>query len=137
RDYVYIPLGGSRVASARMYANLAFVFLLTGFWHGANWTFLIWGAYHGTLLLIERLLKLRDLPDSYLPMLRRFITLFLVLMGWVIFRSATIEYAWDFSAALLHPQLDSIAGPVRVTLTNEKLIIFAIAFMSVLLPRNF
>ena len=54
RDYVYIPLGGNRHGAARTYRNLCIVFVLTGFWHGANWTFLVWGLYHGALLIIER-----------------------------------------------------------------------------------
>jgi alginate O-acetyltransferase complex protein AlgI len=54
RDYLYIPLGGNRGSTAQTYRNLIIVFLITGLWHGANWTFVIWGVYHGTLLLLER-----------------------------------------------------------------------------------
>ena len=64
RDYLYIPLGGDRVSQARTYANLLIVFLATGVWHGANWTFILWGAYHGTFLLIERIAGLRYLDDA-------------------------------------------------------------------------
>src|SRR6185312_3318232 len=55
RDYLYIPLGGSRVGTLRTYRNLLTVFLLCGFWHGANWTFVLWGAWHGSFLILERL----------------------------------------------------------------------------------
>jgi alginate O-acetyltransferase complex protein AlgI len=52
RDYLYIPLGGNRGKPWRVYFNLALVFVLVGFWHGAQWTFIVWGAYHGSLLII-------------------------------------------------------------------------------------
>src|SRR5262249_3007293 len=55
RDYVYIPMGGNRVSLGRNFLNLFFVFMLSGFWHGANWTFIIWGALHGVYLIAERL----------------------------------------------------------------------------------
>ncbi|MBY8854299.1 MBOAT family protein, partial [Saccharothrix sp. MB29] len=54
RDYVYIPLGGNRGGVLQTYRNLTIVFVLTGFWHGANWTFLVWGLFHGALLVVER-----------------------------------------------------------------------------------
>jgi len=63
RDYVYIPLGGNRHGVAKTYRNLGIVFVLTGFWHGANWTFLVWGLYHGALLVIERGLETGKSPD--------------------------------------------------------------------------
>lgn len=86
RDYLYIPLGGNRVSSkARLYFNLALVFILSGFWHGASWNFVVWGAFHGTFLILDRifLLKLLNRLGSALSIL---ITFFIVLMGWVIFR---------------------------------------------------
>ena len=64
RDYVYIPLGGNRHGAARTYRNLFIVFVLTGFWHGANWTFLVWGLYHGALLIIERGFGLDEAPAA-------------------------------------------------------------------------
>ena len=70
RDYLYIPLGGSRGSGVRTYLNLGIVFLVTGLWHGANWTFVVWGAYHGALLMIERLTGARgraDGPTHWLP----------------------------------------------------------------------
>ena len=55
RDYLYVPLGGNRVSTGRLYVNLLTVFFLCGLWHGANWTFVVWGLYHGLFLVIERL----------------------------------------------------------------------------------
>ena len=72
RDYLYIPLGGNRGSSRQTYRNLILVFLATGLWHGANWTFVAWGAYHGGLLLIERVLGIgrSDAPPRF-PVRRR------------------------------------------------------------------
>src|SRR4029078_13678912 len=64
RDYVYIPLGGNRHGARKTYRNLFIIFVLTGFWHGANWTYLVWGLYHGALLIIERGFRLADAPPS-------------------------------------------------------------------------
>ncbi|CAN5499752.1 MBOAT family O-acyltransferase [soil metagenome] len=92
RDYVYIPLGGNRVSSLRVYINLLIVFILCGFWHGANWTFLAWGLYHGVWLIIERLGWLRLL--NHLPVIvRHLLTLAIVLCGWVLFRAESFHQA--------------------------------------------
>jgi alginate O-acetyltransferase complex protein AlgI len=99
RDYVYIPLGGSRVAPARAYANLLAVFLISGLWHGANWTFLVWGGLHGLYLvastwarpLKEKLAQLSGLAAH--PRLRRawgvLVTFGLVAYAWIFFRANT------------------------------------------------
>ena len=84
RDYVYIPLGGNRRGTGRTILNMLIVWALTGFWHGASWNFLLWGAYYGILLILERFVLARVLVR--LPKLsRRALTLVLVLIGWVIF----------------------------------------------------
>ncbi len=86
RDYLYIPLGGNRVSTkSRLYANLWIVFLLSGLWHGASWNFVLWGAYHGALLILDRLFLVSVLKKigSFPAML---VTFLLVMMGWVIFR---------------------------------------------------
>lgn len=85
KDYLYIPLGGNRVAKWRLYFNLWLVFLISGLWHGASWNFIIWGAYHGLFLVIERLYlkKYLDRIPAYLSILYTF---FLTVLGWVIFK---------------------------------------------------
>jgi len=86
RNYFYIPLGGNRVASkSRLYLNLWLVFLASGLWHGASWSFVLWGAYHGFFLVMERgfLLKVYE-KIGKLPSM--FITFFFVMLGWVFFR---------------------------------------------------
>lgn len=97
RDYLYIPLGGNRVGPIRTYVNLALVMLLGGLWHGANWTFVMWGAIHGTMLAFERF------RGSAVP---RFVwwgkvqTFVLVCLAWVPFRSANMGQALDIWAGL-------------------------------------
>ncbi|HBS87293.1 MAG: sugar acetyltransferase [Bacteroidetes bacterium GWF2_38_335] len=92
RDYLYIPLGGSKVSVKRMYINLWIVFLISGFWHGAAWNFIIWGAFHGFFLIADRmfLLKFYAFIGKY-PSI--FITFIITLVGWVYFRADSLSYA--------------------------------------------
>ncbi len=97
RDYVYFPLGGSRVKSkARLVFNLFVVWSLTGIWHGANWTFLCWGLMYFVLLAIEKLTGWEKKYPDKMIVLRRIYTLFFVLMGWVLFRADSITDAWAY-----------------------------------------
>ncbi|MEO1513819.1 MAG: MBOAT family protein [Bacteroidota bacterium] len=95
RDYLYIPLGGNRGDSRLLYRNLWIVFLLSGLWHGAAWTFVIWGAFHGLFLSLERLFL-----QKYLDKIGRWLSIvyvyFVILFSWVIFRSPSISYAWEY-----------------------------------------
>lgn len=95
RDYVYFPLGGSRVKSkSRLILNLFIVWLLTGIWHGANWTFIVWGLMYFVLLVIEKLTGLHKVEK--LKILRWVYTLLFVVLGWVIFRSDTLKDAFTY-----------------------------------------
>ena len=100
RDYLYIPLGGNRRGSSRTYANLATVMVLGGLWHGANWTFLVWGAIHGTLLIGERWMGKDSLYRSLPKALRIAITFVLVLIAWVFFRAENLAAASDYLASM-------------------------------------
>ena len=99
RDYVYIPLGGNRCSAARHIRNILVVWALTGFWHGAAWTFLAWGLYYALLLLGEKYLWGRALERLPAPV-RHIYALVLILLGWVIFRAETLTYAGQFIAAM-------------------------------------
>jgi alginate O-acetyltransferase complex protein AlgI len=100
RDYLYIPLGGNRKGSGRTYVNLLTVMVLGGFWHGANWTFLAWGALHGGVLALERLLG-RAAPTAWLPKpLAIGFTFLIVLAGWVFFRADNFTVASQYFQAL-------------------------------------
>jgi alginate O-acetyltransferase complex protein AlgI len=95
RDYLYIPLGGNKVSGARLYFNLWVVFLISGFWHGAEWTFILWGAYHGFFLAIERLFLLK-ITAKIGMFFRVLFTFFTVLIGWVLFRAQNVSQALNF-----------------------------------------
>ena len=103
RDYLYIPLGGNRRGAVRTAVNLLIVFGLCGFWHGANWTFLIWGLYHGFFLSLERLTGWRDRPTRYARPLRRLVTFLIVVFGWVLFRTESVGTAMGFMHAMVVP----------------------------------
>ncbi len=95
KDYLYIPLGGNRVSVKRIYFNLWIVFLLSGLWHGAAWTFVIWGAFHGFFLVLDRLflLKFYRWIGKFPSIL---ITFVITLIGWVIFRVEDIYFGIDY-----------------------------------------
>ena len=112
RDYVYIPLGGNRKGKFRTVLNRLIVFFLTGLWHGANWTFVIWGLYHGFFLLLEEYIPIiRRLPKF----LRRIYTLLAVTIGFVIFRADTIAEAGTF-IAMMFTGFDFSAGVMSFAL---------------------
>ena len=137
RDYLYIPLGGDRVSKPRVYLNLLIVFMATGVWHGASWTFILWGAYHGAFLLIERISGLRYLDDEAWQWPRRIATLLIVMMGWVLFRSESLAQAGLFYSALFSFDGAFVSPELALELTLKTLCILALASLVVLLPRDF
>jgi alginate O-acetyltransferase complex protein AlgI len=92
RDYLYVPLGGNRVGSARLYVNLLTVFFLCGLWHGASWTFVVWGLWHGLFLVLERL-GLGAMVSRAPRPLRHVYALLVVMVGWVFFRADSLTHA--------------------------------------------
>ena len=99
RDYLYIPLGGNRGGEMRTYINLSIVFLLCGLWHGASWTFVIWGAHHGAFLIIERAFLGRWLKRMPGPVSHLY-TVLVVMIGWVWFRADSLPGAIDMFQGL-------------------------------------
>ena len=99
RDYVYFPLGGSRVKKPRMIFNLFVVWLLTGLWHGSNWTFIAWGLFYFIFIGLEKLTNLEK--KKFPKFLGHIYTLLLVLIGWVLFRSDSISYAFTYLKSML------------------------------------
>ncbi len=97
RDYVYIPLGGNR---KHVYLNLFLVFLLTGIWHGAAWNFLLWGLWHCVFILIERVIRMHSSGEKKRGTVRTIVlklyTLFVVNIGWVLFRAPDLKEAWEY-----------------------------------------
>ena len=101
RDYVYIPLGGSRAGNIRLYVNILIVFMLTGLWHGANWNFVLWGLFHGTFLCIERLF-LSNLLRKLQSFVSHIYTLLVVGVGWAIFRIEEVSRLKQYILSMLN-----------------------------------
>ncbi|HEV8541416.1 MAG TPA: MBOAT family O-acyltransferase, partial [Verrucomicrobiae bacterium] len=101
RDYLYYSLGGNRKGEGRTYFNLAVVMLLGGLWHGAKWTFVVWGAYHGLLLVLERW-RGKQSFYSALPRPGRIgVTFLLMLFSWVLFRADNLTAAMEYFRTML------------------------------------
>lgn len=136
RDYVYIPLGGSRGSDRETARNLLIVFTLVGFWHGAEWTFLVWGLWHGGWLIVERRAGWRAMGDDVArPVFRRATTLLVVCLGWVVFRAESLPVAFDYYAAMVTPT-GGFDPTVRLELTNQALFVLVLASLVVVLPRT-
>ncbi|MFZ6779679.1 MBOAT family O-acyltransferase [Undibacterium sp. Ji83W] len=99
RDYLYIPLGGNRGSSLATYRNLFIVFFLCGLWHGANWTFVVWGLYHGAFLVLERIGLQKVMAGLPRPF-RHAYTILIVMVGWVFFRCDSFSQALHYLAAM-------------------------------------
>lgn len=99
RDYVYIPLGGSRGGEILTIRNLLIVFFVTGLWHGAAWTFIFWGMFHGLFVVLERVFLKRVL-EAAPDLLARLYTLLVVMVGWVYFRANSFDQAWVILKAM-------------------------------------
>jgi alginate O-acetyltransferase complex protein AlgI len=128
RDYVYIPLGGNRVSAMRNHVNLVAVFFLCGLWHGASWTFAIWGLYHGIFLVLEKTswgTVLEKLPRP----LRHLYVVMMVMMGWVLFRADTFPMAANYFRALFGLAHPAHAQPFARYSGNEALCALALGIM--------
>ncbi len=127
RDYLYIPMGGNRHGPLRTYFNLCVVFLLCGLWHGAAWTFISWGLFHGALLVMERAGFDRVL--QWCPsLLRRLYLLLMVIIGWVIFRADNLGQAQAFLGAMFIPTGSSEVGLYDMV-SNETLLFAGIGML--------
>jgi alginate O-acetyltransferase complex protein AlgI len=137
RDYVYIPLGGSRDGQARTLRNLCIVFFLTGAWHGAAWTFIAWGAFHGGLLIFEKVTGIAKWDERRWVIGRRTTTFVLVVFGWVLFRAADMSQAAAFASSMFTPESPRIDAAMRVAISHENALSLAIGLSCVMLPREF
>ena len=131
RDYVYFPLGGSRVKrKSRMVFNLFVVWLLTGLWHGANWTFVLWGLFYFAFISFEKLTKF-DAGSSHNGFFKHIYTMLLVIFGWVLFRSDSISYAISYLRRMFVFSNDLDLTWVYI---RENAVIIFIAIVSCFLP---
>lgn len=130
KEYLYIPLGGNRVGPRRVYFNLFVVFLITGLWHGAEWSFILWGLYNGVFLILEKFFRIGAEEPAGFPkrLLRHGYLLVVVLFGWVLFRAPDIGSAGYYLKTML-----GLSDPSQVYqtvfryLTNEYMLLLAIA----------
>ena len=135
RDYVYIPLGGNRASPLSTYRNLAIVFLLTGFWHGAQWTFLAWGVLHGTALVVERLLGVNGIPASKAGyVVGRLWTFLIVTFGWLIFRSVNLSHSVELLTSLFSVDGWSTSDMVSASLTSQRVFWTSIGLVAFVMP---
>lgn len=134
REYLYIPLGGNRLGEVRTYLNLWIVFLLSGLWHGANWTFVVWGAFHGSFLVIERLSQhTRAIPPLAI---RRALTFVVILVSWVFFRADHLGQAVQYLQAM-GGLGEGTRNPLLVeVLNNRTTVVLIIALALSLSPRT-
>lgn len=131
RDYVYIPLGGNRVGKTRQFVNLFVVWLLTGIWHGANWTFILWGMYYFVWLSFEKFL----LPKEWKQKLERSIfghlyVMVLVTVGWVIFRADTLSYAMEYLGAMFSLGTSEIVPARSLFYVREYGLVFVMSIVA-------
>jgi alginate O-acetyltransferase complex protein AlgI len=149
RDYLYIPLGGNRVPQWRWQLNLLIVFLVSGLWHGANWTYVIWGGLHGMYLILEikaqRIwdsipAKIRSIPPAWLLRLfQRIIVLSLVGYAWIFFRAESLETAWYIGTKIFTGWTDgaSLLKLTRSTFNNYELLITFAAILVMVIVHQF
>lgn len=131
KEYVYIPLGGNRKGEKRTLINIFIVFLLTGLWHGASWNFIFWGIWHGIFNIIEKATNLyKETESKYKEFFKHVYTLFVVVLGWVMFRAETGNHALEYIKnmfGLLDNQ--SAKFEIEYYIGNLEIITFAVAFI--------
>ena len=134
KDYLYIPLGGNRQGQKRTYLNLMLTMVLGGLWHGANWTFAIWGAWHGMLLAIERALGIKENKRSFIMIVP---TLLAVILGWVLFRANNIIHAMSFYKGMLGVNGFAISDVLNWQITNEALFVLALSWVLIFIHPKY
>ena len=134
KEYVYIPLGGNRKGKLKTLRNLGIVFLLTGIWHGAAWNFVVWGSWHGFFIIIEKIINIKDFEQKHTQKWVRFLQhiycIFAFLIGWVMFRSETMSYAWQYIKNMFGlVRVHDILYGIGYYIDNFEIIIFVCAIL--------
>ena len=133
RDYLYIPLGGNRRGKFQTVFNLFAVFILCGFWHGASFTFIAWGLYHGTFLALERVG--RGLKFEVPIGIRYLYSIGVVIFGWVLFRSQNFDQFQSYSSKMLALDFTAPISPIDMHLSPQVCIAFLAAFYLVWISK--
>jgi len=136
RDYLYFPLGGNRCNKITMYRNLLLVFFMCGFWHGASWSFLVWGLFHGLFLVLEKT-KFGVFLDNMWQPFRHMYTLSVVMVGWVFFRADNLIYSVDYIKSMFGIGHRTSNYYISMFLTYEKpfILIIALIGMTPIIPK--
>jgi D-alanyl-lipoteichoic acid acyltransferase DltB (MBOAT superfamily) len=140
RDYLYVPLGGNRKGRWRTYRNLMITFVLGGLWHGAAWTFVVWGAIHGGFLSIEHWRRTAHGKHGHVPddtwrrrLIQRVVTFHIVCLAWVFFRADSFTNAADVLGRIFDPAHWFHAAPL---LTGGVLLAIAAGLVEQYIPRD-
>ncbi|MBR9845053.1 MAG: MBOAT family protein [Algicola sp.] len=128
RDYLYISLGGNRLSKTRTYFNLFLVFFLTGLWHGANWTFIIWGLIHGSFIILERT-GFSKILDKLPKFVSHLYLLLVIAFSWVFFRSETVNDALLYLKSMFAFDVKTNIDFLLFYLSNEMLIVLVLAIL--------
>jgi alginate O-acetyltransferase complex protein AlgI len=128
RDYLYIALGGNRNGTVKTYRNLFLTMFLGGLWHGANWTFALWGAWHGLILAIERACGVKPSTDARFRPHLWLLTLTFVMLGWVMFRAPTVSHALAMYAAMFRFDGLGLSAIYAGSITTLQVATLALAF---------
>lgn len=136
RLYLYIPLGGNQVAPWRLYLNLWIVFLISGLWHGAAWTFILWGAYYGFFLTVEKLCERRHWSLPVPAVIKQLLTFVIVMNAWVLFRADSVTYATRLWGRMygVFPQLQPTADPFALIFQPHGVAVIAVGLLIALIP---
>ena len=129
RDYVYIPLGGNRVSSIKFLRNIIVVWFLTGLWHGAAWNFVAWGLYYGILLIVEKFIigkYIKKLPNIF----QHSYTMAFVILGWLLFRSESLSYAFEYFKIMIGQNNTSLISPKAIYYLVEYKFELGLAFIA-------
>lgn len=139
KEYLYISLGGNQKGNIRTYINLSIVFLATGIWHGAKWSFLFWGVWHGIFIVLEKIIKIEHNPSILKRILGHIYTILIFVIGWVFFRSENLNYAFEYIKVMFGLKVNKVIGfSVMYYLDNKVIAIFFIAILiSTGIFRNF
>ena len=136
KQYVYIPLGGNKEGMLKTVRNLGIVFLLTGIWHGAAWTFVVWGIWHGFFIIIEKLLNIKQFDEKYTKLwqiiLRHIYCILIFTIGWVIFRSDSLNYAMHYISNMfgfMHIEEKNVAYDLSYYIDVYEILMFMAAFI--------
>jgi len=131
-DYVYVPLGGSKVGKIHLYINIFIVFLISGLWHGAAWNYIWWGAYNAAWIVLEHSVNLREHERKFTRLRKAVhivITFHIIVVGWVLFRADSVLAAKEIIARALPLQLSSITLNQDMTFVGMLLLIYVLYFV--------